>query len=1394
MNELARQDGPTGGGEGAGKDQLLALMDTPRRAWRVTLHGAGGGDAVLGAGDGVALHAKLRVGELTAALAPRLGVGGAASVYGWCEVEYERVADARAALRLELAAVWGPEDRARRRGDMLRELRAMMGVVAAPGAEEAAVGGAPTQGGLGARPQGGLSFLQGRQLLDRLSTGRRTLTAPLTVAHTTRLARRTHLPVPLTGLEREAPAWGRGVTRALPRGHAMLESLLSFGGARRVTLHLIGAPELARRTGLSPRGELFSLYFPLLSASAVGAASSPRSGGPAPALTTLTPPLWEAVARAATGPAGAMDGELKAAVLDVNAEVDGGVDLAALFQRAGFTQHPAVAVAAWRSGMHSTYHINKAYLAPLAHAVPAGAAALHHSQLHAWTQPAPAGAAPAIMLHVALDTYRTTEGLFTNFFSVTVHDTGRLTASYRFPSGRYGDTAALARTAEVLNFVIARISAAREAALPPVDPAANPLLARGPGSNVAARTLYWRLRGPRPRRPLGEVRARLLALGGAFEPVKASQDRVVLEWALAADPAGGEDETERTTATLVYTPSALEIHLNRAPSGTDHLLVGALARGAAYASPAEWARWTGGGEQAGGGGHPFGGETGAEAEALARFARRAAEAAEGGGLRGSGGGEEGGGEEGQEEGPESPGPPRGRGLKILDMLHAHDPVLFPVTRKNKAKSPGVIIYSRRCQKGSQPVVMVAREFEALRFRPAHLTGVGSVPDNVYLCPEYWCPVSRVPLPAAEVARRTAAGEAVCPGGPEEVVVALSDAPRTPFLQPTNQDRPCCRRRDVSVAVAEGGLFRSYVVAHTPGPLPAGRLALPPPAVHAALGNTFGAGKTKRRMRGYLRLGVPPAASLVPAVAACLYGPDPRTGGIGPRGDPAAALREEILGRVDLGTFVRLHGGGLALRYVDLAGDTDEAGAAEEGAGFRRWRASREGAAYAADWDWSSPGGGAPDLRERRLWRAHRAFREALAASTARDPCPMEAEVLAGLLAEGGLAGQPPVRLLICDPARGEKGAEEEEAWFECAGRSQPLDAPAPRAALLLQRSSAGHDPVVHVDVATDTMAGVLDLATHPEVARALLRPLSAACARAGPARERTRRVLTHLLARHEVVAQVVGPGLNCLGVVVALPEGGGRALVPLPSETPVLLSVARKVHVDRLGGVLGGGVDGGGRREAAAIALYAALAREFPRVGFFRVEGVQRGPGGEAEALLTPSRLWPVVPLAIPEGSDLLRQARLAYDIAFSTVHKDDRFSRYLRRRREMDRRITAVEAALVRLARRDPAVVEAVARLRSRDSPMSAEARRQLVRTAVLGRLKEGSGGRALRAGVDRYIQRVADRWLFSYTFAAYDAPVQVTDSDVVLTQADVSPALLRALTLGQQEVSKGSQRAAAV
>jgi hypothetical protein len=332
-------------------------------------------------------------------------------------------------------------------------------------------------------------------------------------------------------------------------------------------------------------------------------------------------------------------------------------------------------------------------------------------------------------------------------------------------------------------------------------------------------------------------------------------------------------------------------------------------------------------------------------------------------------------------------------------------------------------------------------------------------------------------------------------------------------------------------------------------------------------------------------------------------------------------------------------------------------------------------------------------------------------------------------------------------------------------------------ALIVRETAEGtYECVAHADGRTDSLATILNLKTHPraaDVVRAVTDRM-----RGAPDDLLAHAVAAHVVARYDVTHQVVGPALRTVALIVRY--AGWHVIVPLPSRIRLLQGVRQKLYMDKIWTAVGPPTTEPLNRQTALplFALFAELHRAFPRVPHFRVDRVARERG--QRFLLTRSDVVPRVPVSVGSGSAYVRRLRTAYDVAFSTIHGNDAFIRFMEQRAVLDKRILRAEAALLRVARRDPWLMDTVVHLRENDR-LSPAAKRALVRAAVVQRLNGHDEDRPrLSSFASRYISLVADRWVFARSYAIHGAPLEVYPGEIIVIGHDLSPELIAALCDG--------------
>lgn len=150
---------------------------------------------------------------------------------------------------------------------------------------------------------------------------------------------------------------------------------------------------------------------------------------------------------------------------------------------------------------------------------------------------------------------------------------------------------------------------------------------------------------------------------------------------------------------------------------------------------------------------------------------------------------------------------------ILDVLHNQDPELFSYGSDNSKKT-----YPRACQKDKQPVLVTKAEIEKIdaEHKGSYTTYVntGSTPalkqNNHFICPRYWCPISRVSLTEEQMSK------VGCPM--KESVMTLHDksTPRMPYflkglIHPKGKDYllPCCGEKKMKEEVKDSKYIHKY---------------------------------------------------------------------------------------------------------------------------------------------------------------------------------------------------------------------------------------------------------------------------------------------------------------------------------------------------------------------------------------------------------------------------------------------------------------------------------------------------------------------------------------------------------------------------------------------------------
>ena len=150
---------------------------------------------------------------------------------------------------------------------------------------------------------------------------------------------------------------------------------------------------------------------------------------------------------------------------------------------------------------------------------------------------------------------------------------------------------------------------------------------------------------------------------------------------------------------------------------------------------------------------------------------------------------------------------------ILDVLHNQDPELFSYSSDNKKKT-----YPRACQTEKQPVLVTKSELDKIdkEHKGSYTTYVntGSTPtlktNNYFICPRYWCPISRVSLTEEQMSK------VGCPM--KESVITLHDqsTPRMPYFlkeqtHPKGKDYllPCCGEKAMKEEVKDSKYIHKY---------------------------------------------------------------------------------------------------------------------------------------------------------------------------------------------------------------------------------------------------------------------------------------------------------------------------------------------------------------------------------------------------------------------------------------------------------------------------------------------------------------------------------------------------------------------------------------------------------
>ena len=150
---------------------------------------------------------------------------------------------------------------------------------------------------------------------------------------------------------------------------------------------------------------------------------------------------------------------------------------------------------------------------------------------------------------------------------------------------------------------------------------------------------------------------------------------------------------------------------------------------------------------------------------------------------------------------------------ILDVLHNQDPQLFSYGSDNPKKT-----YPRACQTEKQPVLVTKKELDKIDadHKGSYTTHVntGSTPalkqNNYFICPRYWCPISRVSLTEEQMSK------VGCPM--KESVITLHDqsSPRMPYFlkeqtHPKGKDYllPCCGEKAMKEEVKDSKYIHKY---------------------------------------------------------------------------------------------------------------------------------------------------------------------------------------------------------------------------------------------------------------------------------------------------------------------------------------------------------------------------------------------------------------------------------------------------------------------------------------------------------------------------------------------------------------------------------------------------------
>ena len=150
---------------------------------------------------------------------------------------------------------------------------------------------------------------------------------------------------------------------------------------------------------------------------------------------------------------------------------------------------------------------------------------------------------------------------------------------------------------------------------------------------------------------------------------------------------------------------------------------------------------------------------------------------------------------------------------ILDVLHNQDPELFSYSSENKLKT-----YPRACQTEKQPVLVTKSELDKIDadHKGSYTTHVntGSSPTlkkkNYFICPRYWCPISRVSLTEEQMSK------VGCPMKESVITLHEQSTPRMPYFlkeqtHPKGKDYllPCCGEKAMKEEVKDSKYIHKY---------------------------------------------------------------------------------------------------------------------------------------------------------------------------------------------------------------------------------------------------------------------------------------------------------------------------------------------------------------------------------------------------------------------------------------------------------------------------------------------------------------------------------------------------------------------------------------------------------